>query len=207
MTQASPPLVGRADERAAIDALLRDAERGTAGALLFRGPPGIGKSALVDYAIEVASGFRVVHVVGVESEMGFGYAAIHQLALLLHDCIDALADPQRTVLDAVLGVSAEHAALDPFRVGLAVLGLAEEAARAQPVLAVIDDAQWVDDESAMVLSFVGRRLRAERVASILTSRDIPDAVARFEGLRSVTLGGLSPPEAHQLLTDRARRTG
>ena len=78
---------------------------------------------------------------------------------------------------AVLG-NADHGALDPFRVGLAVLGLAEEAARAQPVLAVIDDAQWVDDESAMALSFVGRRLRAERVASLLTVRDTPDALRR-----------------------------
>ena len=99
--------------------------------------------------------------------------------------------------------NAEHEALDPFRVGLAVLGLAEEAARAQPVLVVIDDAQWVDDESALTLSFVGRRLRAERVASILTVRDTPDALTRFAGIRSVTLGGLSPPEAHQLLTERA----
>ena len=89
-TQATNLLVGRAAEQAAIETLLRDAERGIAGALLFRGPPGIGKSALVDYAIDVASGFRVVRVVGVESEMGFGYAAVHQLALLLHDCIDAL---------------------------------------------------------------------------------------------------------------------
>ena len=138
-TQASHLLVGRGAERTAIETVLRDAERGTAGALLFRGPPGIGKSALVDYAIDVAGGFRVVHLVGVESEMAFGYAAVHQLVLLLHDCVDALAEPQHRVVDAVLG-TAEHEALDPFRVGLAVLGLAEEAARAQPVLVVIDDA-------------------------------------------------------------------
>ena len=200
--QATQLLVGRAAERAAIEALLRDAERGAAGALLFRGPPGIGKSALVDYAIDVASGFRVVHLVGVESEMGFGYAAVHQLALFLHDCVDALAEPQRMVVDAVLG-HADQGALDPFRVGLAVLGLAEEAARAQPVLAVIDDAQWVDDESALALSFVGRRLRAERVASLLTVRDTPDALTRFASIRSVTLGGLSPPQAHHLLTECA----
>src|SRR4249919_2911394 len=62
-------LVGRAIEQAIIDELLRDAEGGVAAAVLFAGPPGIGKSALVDYAIDVASDFRVVRIVGVESEM------------------------------------------------------------------------------------------------------------------------------------------
>ena len=85
-------LVGRAIERAIIDELLRDAERGVAAAVLFAGPPGIGKSALVDYAVDVASDFRVVRIVGVESEMTFGYAAVHQLALHLLDCVEAVPD-------------------------------------------------------------------------------------------------------------------
>jgi len=80
------------------------------------------------------------------------------------------------------------------------LSLAEEAARSQPVLVVIDDAQWVDDESAMALSFVGRRLHSERVASPLTMRDTPDAPGRFEGIDRIALGGLSAHEAHELLT-------
>ena len=147
---------------------------------MFAGPAGIGKSALVDYAVDVASGFRVVRIVGVESEMGFGYAAVHQLALHLRDCVDALPEPQRAALEPS-SVRTEHEALDPFRVGLAVLGLAEEAARAQPVLVVIDDAQWVDDESAMALSFVGRRLHSERVASLLTMRDTADAPGASKG--------------------------
>jgi hypothetical protein len=169
---------------------------------LFAGRPGIGKSALVDYAIGVASEFRVVRIVGVESEMTFGYAAVHQLALHFLDCVDALPEPQRAALDAVLG-NTEHNALDPFRVGLAVLTLAEEAARSQPVLVVIDDAQWVDDESAMALSFAGRRLHSERVASLFTMRDTPDAPERFEGIARISLGGLSAHEAHELLASRA----
>ncbi len=200
-THSSNLLVGRAIERASIDELLRDAERGIAAAVLFAGPPGIGKSALVDYAVDVASDFRVVRIVGVESEMTFGYAAVHQLALHLLDCVEALPEPQRATLEAVLGRT-EHDALDPFRVGLAVLSLAEEAARSQPVLVVIDDAQWVDDESAMALSFVGRRLHSERIASVLTTRDTPDAPRRFEGIGRIALGGLSTQEAHELLTAR-----
>ena len=181
-THPSEILVGRAAERAAIDDLLRDAEGGVAGALLLAGPPGIGKSALVQYAIHAASDFRVLHLVGVESEMTFGYAAVHQLVFLLLDCLAELPEPQRAVLDAVLG-KAERSPLDPFLVGLAVLSLAEVAARAQPVLAVIDDAQWVDEESMVALSFVGRRLRAERVAALLTMRDPADGRGRFEDIR------------------------
>jgi len=200
-THSGNLLVGRADERAIIDELLRDAERGVAAAVLFAGPPGIGKSALVDYAVDVATDFRVVRIVGVESEMTFGYAAVNQLALHVLDCVEQLPEPQRATLEAVLG-RAEHGPLDPFRVGLAVLSLAEEAARSQPVLVVIDDAQWVDDESAVALSFVGRRLHSERVASLLTMRDTPDAAERFEGIRRISLGGLSSQEAHELLTAR-----
>ena len=169
---------------------------------MFTGPAGIGKSALVQYAIDGGSGFRVVRIVGVESEMVFGYAAVHQLVLLLLDCVEGLPEPQRAALDGVLG-KAQHDALDPFLVGLAVLSLVAEAARAQPVLVVVDDAQWLDDESAMALSFVGRRLGAERVASLVTMRETPEARVRFEGIRRIELGGLSTPEAHELLAAAA----
>ena len=201
-THRSNLLVGRATERATIDALLGDAERGVAGALLFTGPAGIGKSALVEYAIDGGSGFRVVRIVGVESEMVFGYAAVHQLVLVLLDCVEGLPEPQRGALDGVLG-KAQHDAVDPFLVGLAVLSLVAEAARAQPVLVLVDDAQWLDDESAMALSFVGRRLGAERVASLVTMRETPEARVRFEGIRRIELGGLSTPEAHELLAAAA----
>jgi DNA-binding NarL/FixJ family response regulator len=192
--------VGRAEERATIDALLGDAKRGESGALLFAGPPGIGKSALVRYAIDVASGFRLVRIAGVESEMAFGYAGVHQLVLPLFDCVGELAEPQRVALDAILEGRVQHDALDPFLVGLAVLSLVADAARAQPVLVVIDDVQWLDDESAMALSFVGRRLRAERAAFLVTMRGPPDVRGRFEGLRRIDLGGLSASEALDVLT-------
>ena len=102
--------------------------------------------------------------------MVFGYAAVHQLVLVLLDCVEGLPEPQRGALDGVLG-KARHDAVDPFLVGLAVLSLVAEAARARPVLVLVDDAQWLDDESAMALSFVGRRLGAERVASLVTMRE------------------------------------
>ena len=172
-TSGGSPLVGRAAERAAVDAILADAKRGQGGSLVLTGPPGIGKSALVHYAIDVASEFRVVRIAGVESEMAFGYAGVHQVVLPILDHLGELPAPQRVALDAALG-RVQHDALDPFLVGLAVLSLVAEAARAQPLLVVIDEAQWLDDESAVALSFVGRRLRAERVAMLVAMRETSD---------------------------------
>ena len=100
---------------------------GQGGSLLLAGPPGIGKSALVHYAIDVASEFRRVHVAGVESEMAFGYAGVHQVVLPIVDHATELPEPQRVALDAALG-RVQHGSLDPFLVGLAVLSLVADAA-------------------------------------------------------------------------------
>ena len=195
-------LVGRATERVTVDAILADAKRGQGGSLVLTGPAGIGKSALVQYATDVASEFRVVRIAGVESEMAFGYAGVHQVVLPLLDHLGALPAPQRVALDAALGRVQDNAP-DPFLVGLAVLSLVAEAAGAQPLFVVIDDAQWLDDESAMALSFVGRRLRAERIAMLVAIRETSETRARFDGLRRLDLVGLAAPEALELLTASA----
>jgi DNA-binding CsgD family transcriptional regulator len=197
-TRRRAVLLGRASERAAIDALLENARGGVADALLLSGPAGIGKSALVQYAADQGADFRVVRVVGVESEMAFGFAAVHQVALALAECMGELPPPQRAALDGVLA-NAPHDALDPFLVGLSVLSLVAEAARTQPVLAVIDDAQWLDDESAMAFSFVGHRLGAERLATLVTMRDAPLALRHFQSIRRIDLDGLAPRESRELL--------
>ena len=106
--------------------------------------------------------------------MAFGYAGVHQLVLPLLDCAEQLPDAPTRRRSMLCSARSQHDALDPFLVGLAVLSLVTEAARVQPVLAVIEDAQWLDDESVVALSFVGRRLRAERVALLVTMRDSPD---------------------------------
>jgi DNA-binding NarL/FixJ family response regulator len=191
-------LVGRASERAVIDTLLADATRARSGALVLAGPPGIGKSALVQYAIAQAAPFRVLRVAGVESEMAFGYAGVHQLVLPILDVARRLPEARRVALDVALG-TAPHNDHDPFLTGLAVLTLVAEAARAQPVLVLVDDAQWLDDESALALSFVARRLQAERVAMIVATRDAPDTALRFEGIARLDLAGLPSTDATELL--------
>lgn len=195
-------LVGRTDERATIDAILADAKRGEGGSLVLAGPAGIGKSALVQYAADVACDFRVIRITCVESEMAFGYAGVHQLVLPIFDQLGELPAPQRVALNAVLG-RVPHDVLDPFLVGLAVLSLVAEAARAQPLFVVIDDAHWLDVESAVALSFVGRRLRQERIAMLLATRETSVAPSRFQGLRRLDLVGLAVPDALELVATTA----
>jgi DNA-binding CsgD family transcriptional regulator len=202
-TQAGNAVVGRATERAITDGLLAAARLAESGALVVAGPPGIGKSMLVQYAIDSAPGFRILRIAGVESEMALGYAGVHQLVLPILDGLPRLPEPQRRALDAVLGRT-QRDPIDPFLVGLAVLSLVADAATVQPVLVVIDDAQWLDRESAVALSFVGRRLRAERVAMVVAMRDTPDASVRFEHLRQLDLVGLGDSDALKLLASSAR---
>ncbi len=202
-TQAGNALVGRVMERASIHALLAAALGAEGGALVLAGPPGIGKSTLLRYAIDSAPGFRILRIAGVESEMALGYAGVHQLVLPILDGLRQLPEPQREAMDAVLGRT-QHGPIDPFLVGLAVLSVVADAATAQPVFVIIDDAQWLDDESAVALSFVGRRLRAERVAMVVALRDTPDTSVRFEHLRRVDLVGLGDSEALELLAGSAR---
>jgi DNA-binding CsgD family transcriptional regulator len=194
--------VGRARERATIGALVNAAGRGQSGALVLTGPPGIGKSALVRHATEAASGFRVLRVTGVESEMAFDFAGVDQLVRPILGFSGDLPEPQRLALDAALG-RRQQDALDPFLVGLAVLSLVAEAARAEPVLIVIDDAQWLDDESVMALSFVGRRLLAERVAMLVTISDSAESPVGFESFPQLDLVGLPASEALELFTNAA----
>lgn len=202
LADSAVQLVGRVDERARLDALLDGAATGSSGAVVLSGPPGIGKSTLLDYAVHRAAHFRILRVAGVESEMAFGYAGVHQLVSPILDQIGALADPQRDALDAALG-RVEHAEFDRFVVALAVLSLLGEASRVQPVLAVVDDAQWLDDESATVISFVARRLQAESVAMLVAVRETPDHRDGFERLPRLHVDGLSAPDARALVAAAA----
>src|SRR4051812_49898601 len=101
--------------------------------------------------------------------MELAFAALHQLCASMLPRVDGLPEPQRDALGTALGVRAGPAP-DRFLVGLAVLSLLAEVAEAQPLVCVIDDAQWLDSASAQVLTFVARRLRAESVALVFAVR-------------------------------------
>ena len=175
-------LVGRQRERAVLDRLLATAREGRGGVLVAHGEPGVGKTALLEHTIDVGNDFRVVRTAGVEGEMELDYAALQPLCSPLLEFIERLPGPQRDALGVAFGLSGGKAP-SPFLVGLAVLGLISEAAERQPLLCVVDDAQWLDDASGRALAFVARRLLAERIALVFATRELGASLARFPQLQ------------------------
>src|SRR6476660_2512193 len=166
-------LPGRRVERRALEGLLEAVRGGQSRVLVVWGEPGVGKTALVESVIGSASGFRFMRAVGVESEMELAFAALQQLCAPLLDRLDLLPAPQQDALGVAFGLRAGNAP-DRFLVGLAVLSLLAEVAEEQPLVCVVDDAQWLDRASAQALVFVARRLLAESVAMVLVTREPGD---------------------------------
>ena len=188
-------LLGRRHECEALDGLLAAALDGQSGALVIVGEPGVGKTALVEYAIEAASAFRVARAAGAEGEMELPFATVQQLCAPLLDRLDGVPDLQRDALRIAFGLSSGEPP-DRFLVGLAVLSLLSEAAHERPLLCVVDDAQWLDWASAQTLAFVARRLLAERVALVFATREAGDEV---RGLPRLFLDRLGDADARSLL--------
>jgi hypothetical protein len=196
-SRAGSRLRGRDGERAALDRLLDEARAGQSRVLVVRGEAGVGKTALLDYLDEWASGCRVVRAAGVESEMEIAFACLHQLCAPMLGSLARLPGPQGDVLSTAFGLSAGEAP-ERFLVGLAVLGLLSEAAEEQPLVCLVDDAQWLDRASAQVLAFVARRLLAESVPMVFAVRE-PSEDQEWAQLPELVVLGLSDPEARTLL--------
>ena len=190
-------LLGRGPECAALDRLLAAARAGQSAALVVRGEPGVGKTALLEYAVERAAGCRVVRASGVESEMELAFGALHQLCAALLDRRDALPEPQRDALAIAFGLQGGTPP-DRLFVGLAVLGLLSAAAADQPLLCVVDDAQWLDPESEQALTFAARRLMADSVGVIIAAR-VADGDEPLAGLPELRVEGLGDSDARALL--------
>jgi DNA-binding CsgD family transcriptional regulator len=188
-------LADRRRERGVLDRLVADVRAGESRTLVVRADPGMGKTALLDYLAERASGCRVVRVAGMQSEMELVFAGLHQLCTPLHGRLKHLPAPQRAALQTAFGLSTGPAP-DRFLVGLAVLGLLSEAAAERPLLCLIDDEQWLDQTSAQVLGFVARRLAAEPVGLVFAARAPGDELA---GLPELELSGLEDRDARALL--------
>ena len=190
-------LRGRAAECAALEVLLDTARRGESRTIVLRGEAGIGKTALLDYTIDAAQDFRVLRSVGVESEVELAFASLHQLCVPILDRRDDLPAPQKAALEVVFGLDSGPAP-DPFLVGLATLSLLARTAEERPLLCVIDDAQWLDDASALALGLVARRLLAEPIGLLIGVRESVD-VRDWVGIPTLMIGGLSDDDARVLL--------
>ncbi|OZM75825.1 AAA family ATPase [Pseudonocardia sp. MH-G8] len=199
-------LVGRRVEFGAVERLLARAQDGHSGVLVVRGEAGIGKTAVLQHVRRsaVAAGFRVEDAVGAEAEAEFAFAGLHQLCAPLLARAAALPEPQQAALGVAFGLR-EGVVPDRFLVGLAVLSLLAEVAEDRPLLCVVDDAQWLDQESAQVLAFVARRVAAERIVLMVGLRDAGDGAAQlFVGLPEMRLGGLGDSDARALLAAALR---
>jgi DNA-binding CsgD family transcriptional regulator len=187
----------RTSEREVLDGLLANVRGGQSAVLVMRGEAGIGKTALLEYAVRQASGFRVAQVAGVEAEMELPFAGIHQLCAPLLDHLDALPQPQQDALNVALGLAAGDVP-NRFLVGLAVLGLLSSAAEERPLLCLAEDSQWLDEASGLILGFIARRLLAESVAIVVAVRE-PSSRHDFDGLPELLLRGLAEDDARTLL--------
>jgi hypothetical protein len=190
-------LLGRRSESATLDRLLDAVRAGESRALVLRGDPGVGKTALLEHVVERAAGCRVARAAGVQAEMELPFAGLHQLCAPMLDRLDRLPGPQRDALGSAFGMVAGHAP-DRFLVGLAVLSLLAEVGEERPVVCLVDDAQWLDHASVQALAFVARRLVAESVGVIFAVRTGGEE-PELTGLPELLVEGLSDRDARTLL--------
>ena len=194
---ARPGLLDRNRERELLDRLVAETRAGRSRVLVLRGEAGIGKTALLGYLSGVADGCRIARVAGVESEMELAFAGLHALCVPMLGHLGQLPAPQRDALSTAFGLSAGPPP-DRFLVGLAVLSLLADAAEEQPLVCIVDDAQWLDRVSVQTLAFVARRLLAERVGLVFALRE-SGGDHELQGLPELMIEGLAGDDARQLL--------
>jgi DNA-binding CsgD family transcriptional regulator/tetratricopeptide (TPR) repeat protein len=192
-------LIDRAAECEAIDRLLAGARAGVSGALVLRGEPGVGKTALLEYAVEFGDGMLVVRLVGTKPEVDVPFAALHELLSSLRPALDPLSDRHRDALGSTLGLM-PTLSTDRLMLGAALLNLLSNAAEEQPLLCIIEDAQWLDPETAETLAFVCRRLDAEGIALLLATRDLTSVYGTFDQLAELHVEALSEEAAGRLIS-------
>ncbi|MBV9000695.1 MAG: AAA family ATPase, partial [Solirubrobacterales bacterium] len=209
---AGPRLFGRDAEVALMQRVVdRLPERG--GALVIRGEPGIGKTALLAVAEARARscGVRVLNATGIQSEADLAFSGLHQLLLPILHRRDGLLAGQADALAAAFGLL-DVPVTDPYLVALATLGLLADASELTPLLVLCEDAQWLDLPTVVALSFIARRVDSEPIAVIVATRDGHPGPLDTAGLPEVRLPPLDELAAQRLLDEhrpvlslRARR--
>lgn len=189
-------LVGRSAEQRQLDRLLQQARAGTSGVLVLRGDPGIGKTALVDYAAARAGPMRILRATGIEAETELAFAGLHSLLHPAAGYLTVLPERQAAALQAALGQGRGGAAPDRLAVAAGTHGLLTAAAEDRALLVLVDDLHWLDPVSREALLFALRRLGSDAIACVMTLREGGLAPA---GLPCRELGGLGRDPAAQLV--------
>jgi DNA-binding CsgD family transcriptional regulator len=195
-------LLGRRVQQGRIDHLLAHARAGRGGSLVVRGPPGAGKSALLQYAASAAGDMLVLRASGVQAEHDLPFAVLHQLLRPAFDLVRRLPTPQREALEGALALGPATGA-DRFVVAAGVLTLLAESAEDDGLVAVVDDAQWIDQPSLDALLFATRRLDADRLALLLAVREGEEQGLARSGVEVVDIAGLGLADAATLVSRRA----
>jgi DNA-binding CsgD family transcriptional regulator len=195
--RSSSGLLDRHSERDALDRLVAGVRAGQSRVLVLRGEAGVGKSTLLRHLSGAANGCRIARAAGVESEMELAFAGLHALCAPMLGRLGNLPGPQRDALSTAFGLSAGPPP-DRFLVGLAVLSLLADTAEEQPIVCIVDDAQWLDLVSAQTLAFVARRLLAEPVGLVFARRGSGEEHV-LEGLPELVVEGLAADDARRLL--------
>ncbi|MEU8778922.1 AAA family ATPase [Streptomyces sp. NPDC048606] len=192
-------LIGRRQERAVLAEAL--SPRTEAASMLLLGDPGVGKTMLLDSAVEEAlrAGTRVLRVRGNAAEAELAFAGLHQLLLPVLDSVDGLPVRQRTALEAAFGLGDDPTPPDHMMMSLAVLTLTSQVASTGRLLLAVDDAQWLDPGSCRVLGFLARRLAGESIALLVAARGCRRPDWLDPAVPHLLLPALSPAEAEELL--------
>src|SRR4051812_48047557 len=195
-------LVGRELETAQLAGLVEHARHGTAGSLVIWGEPGVGKTALLDELLLAYPDALVLRTQGLETEAPFAFAALHRLLLPVMRLRDGLPLPQARSLRIAFGEE-DGPAVEPFLVALGTHSILTTTGEERLVLCVIDDAHWLDRQTADALLFAARRLGADRVVMIFLARPAESASFRATGIEALTLTRLDTTSARTLLDEPA----
>src|SRR3954451_6870103 len=193
-------LLGRNDERLALDRLLAEARGGRSGVLALVGEPGIGKTALLDHAARQAEGMRVLRARGVEAEAQIPFAGLAELLRPALAHIERIPAPQAAALSGALALAPATAG-DRFAIGAATLSLLSACAEDGPLLLLVDDAHLLDQSTAEALLFAARRLVADPIALVVAAREGEPSLLDGADLRVLHVPGLGRSDAAELLRD------
>lgn len=195
-------LVGRTRECRRIDALLSSARLGRSGVLVLTGEPGVGKTALLEYAAAHAEDVSVFSVTGTEPEHDLPFAGLTQLLRLTEEDLATLPAPQADALGVALALR-EGGTVDRLAVGAGLLGWLTHASEDRPVCLVIDDAHLLDGPSQDALAFATRRLLADAVAVLAAVRRDEPCRLLDVGAEELALTGLDAGATGELLATMA----
>jgi DNA-binding CsgD family transcriptional regulator len=199
---AGTSLVGRERELDLIVSFIGRAAR-DGEALLLLGEPGVGKSALLEASAQaaLAAGTRILSAAGVEFEADIPFSGLHQILLPLHEELARLRAVHRDTLNVALGFG-EGPEPDRLVIANATLNVLREAARAYPLLLIVDDVPWLDRASAGILGFLARRLTGSRVGLLAASRTGEEGFFERAGLPEIEVGPLDKLSAARLMHAR-----